>query len=317
MKDIQDFSELSPDDILTALEQNGYSPTGQFIQLNSFENRVFDVFLEDKERIIIKFFRPGKWNKAALQEEQVFLNELMTNDVSVSLPLKLKNGTGLGFFRGVGFSIFKKAVGRALEELSPEDLTRIGRMMGRMHNIGKQSQVKHRPPFFDESFFDPFMNSIQSVIIPDLLSDYEAVAQDIVDYLADILDPRDFFRIHGDLHKGNVMVVEKPERHFVLIDFDDFTSGPAEQDLWMFLNPENFDADLDVLLEGYNEFRELDVPSRATLEALRGYRILRYAYWITSRWKDPSFPQLFPQFHTYNYWAEELQTLKGISHQLG
>lgn len=310
------FYQLTPDFVLNAVEMSGWRLTGELIQLNSYENRVYSLRTEDKNQVITKFYRPGRWPEAALREEHFFLEELQIAGVSVVAPLKQKNGDTLSLHDGIWCAVFPKARGRMPQEFQLDELTSLGRVLARLHNVGSQGKCHYRAIIDAEHMGRSALDVILPLVPHQLRDRYENVASDLLDFLDDRLEPDKFQRIHGDCHRGNVLQTDDPgkPKEFFLVDFDDFGWGPVAQDLWMLFrhDEEDVDDEIDAFLKGYTELRDFDEDDLELMQPLRGLRILHYAAWIARRWEDPSFPQLFPQFASDAYWFEELQALEKI-----
>jgi hypothetical protein len=80
---------LDPQQVLAALDAAGLRGDGRILQLNSYENRVFQVLLEDGRAVVAKFYRPGRWSDAQILEEHDFALELAEAEVPVVPPLVL------------------------------------------------------------------------------------------------------------------------------------------------------------------------------------------------------------------------------------
>src|SRR5438445_11434240 len=83
------YAQLTPPAVLEALDAVGLRGDGRLIQLNSYENRVFQVFLEGGRVIVAKFYRPGRWSDAQILEEHRFAAELARNEIPVAAPIAL------------------------------------------------------------------------------------------------------------------------------------------------------------------------------------------------------------------------------------
>jgi Ser/Thr protein kinase RdoA (MazF antagonist) len=317
------FYQLDPDLVLAATEEAGFAPTGEFSQLNSYENRVFDIKLEPGQaqpRVIAKFYRPGRWSTEAIQEEHDFLFDLDREGIPVVAPLVLKNKKSLLEIDGMNVAFFPKCIGRMPDELLENDLYQVGRRLAQIHNIGARKDFHHRAvigqfPYSPEENLD----FLSHWVTPGLWPRYEAACSQIIDFLADQLDPASFLRIHGDCHRGNLLMRPLPTGHneFFFVDFDDSAMGPEVQDFWMLLTgEENSDEarlERDLILSGYEELREFPDHQWKLIPGLRGLRIFNYAAWIARRWEDPSFPRIFTEFNTFTYWAEETEALEKIA----
>ena len=315
------FFELSPEKVMRAVEDRGFLTTGKFYQLNSYENRVFDIVLEEQpsflsnKHVIAKFYRPGKWSLKALQEEHDFLHELKSEQIPVVAPLRI-DGKTVFETDGMYMTLFEKTLGRMPQEFVNNELEQVGRLIAQLHNIGAQKKFKERPTLLSQSHLGwRALNILSDWVVPEIWVRYQVAAQRILDYLEEFLEPHSFTRIHGDCHKGNLL---SNGMNFFFVDFDDALNGPAVQDFWMLLSgsPEDSDEELSQLLKGYEELRDFDDAELDLIPALRGLRILSYAAWIAARWQDPSFPRLFPNFNTYVYWAEEVEALEKIAWSL-
>ena len=317
------FYKLTPDFVLNAVESSGWRTTGEYLQLNSYENRVYSLRLEDPagEQIIAKFYRPGRWSEASIREEHAFLSELESNGVAVIAPTLQKNGDTLSRHDGLWCTIFPKARGRMPQEFTGDDLTRLGRVIARLHNVGALTPARARPTLDAQNMGWPALETLRPLISPAVRDRYLDAAQTILEYLEDEVDPRDFQRIHGDCHRGNVLQTDEAgqPRQFFLLDFDDFGNGLVTQDLWMLFRHDDDDIgdELDAFLTGYTELRDFDEDELRLMTPLRGLRILHYAAWIARRWSDPSFPQIFPQFGSEGYWFDEQRALEAVVLRLG
>ncbi|MBL7542777.1 MAG: serine/threonine protein kinase [Bdellovibrionaceae bacterium] len=313
---ISSFFNLDPETVLKTCENAGFRPTGLFTQLNSYENRVFDIQLEGAENIIAKFYRPQRWSKEAILQEHHFLNELNEAEIPSLNPIRLHNHSTLIESAGIYVAFFPKFRGRMPQELSLSDLNRIGQLFARVHNVGAKSVATDRP-VMDTSYYGGWetLGILQSWVVPEVADRYFPAAETILEFIDQNFDPSEFIRIHGDAHKGNILQMQES---YFLVDFDDFCNGPAIQDFWMLLsyNNETLTDEKDAFIDGYQMFREFPFHQLNWIEALRGLRIIMYAGWIAKRWQDPSFPRLFPDFGTYSYWAEEVEALEKISWNL-
>ncbi len=319
----EDFYSLTPDEVMNALEQEGFVPTGQFTQLNSYENRVFDIHLEPGSpkapRVVVKFYRPGRWSEQAILEEHGFIEDLAQAGLPVIAPFALRDGKTVSLGHGIWFAVFPRAVGRMVDEFRTEDFRRLGRTLAHLHNVGATKKAPHRPVLTTEAYGDESLRYLQGWIDPDVMDRYNAAAESILNACRPRLARNKKMRIHGDCHRGNILKTDFVDRpsEFFFVDFDDCCTGPAIQDFWMLLSePESSEIgkqELDLLLSGYEELRHMDDDEIRMIPLLRGLRILYYAAWIARRWEDPSFPQLFPQFLEYDYWANEAKALELIA----
>lgn len=313
------FRVLNPEFVLQACEQAGFQPTGELTQLNSYENRVFEIGDEVSSKIIGKFYRPLRWNESVIAEEHEFLQDLKREGLLTIAPLVQKNSLSintLGKKDSLYFAFFEKASGRMPQEFSLQNLKQIGRSLALLHNVGAQKKFKHRVTLNTDTFGWQSLDLLEKWVAPEMWSRYSSAAKEILWFLDDELEHFDFQRIHGDCHRGNLLELEK---NFYFVDFDDCCTGPAVQDFWMLFSSTNVDeesAELDAILEGYLELRDWDEREMILVPALRALRIIHYAAWIARRWTDPSFPKLFPLYGSNNYWAEETEAIERIAWQL-
>jgi Ser/Thr protein kinase RdoA (MazF antagonist) len=311
------FYELQPNLILSTAEKQGFVPTGELIQLNSYENRVFEIKLENRDSIIAKYYRPGRWNEKTILDEHLFTSELQKESIEVASALKLKNNSTLDTVDEIHYAFFDKVRGRMVQELTLPHFKKLGRWLARLHNVGSLHQAEHRAnigPTNDNKWLH--LERMLSMVAPEVINRYETASIELFERLDEALENFDFIRLHGDLHRGNIL--EDSTGEFVMVDFDDMINGPEVQDFWMLMPSSDVkdSPEFDTLIECYSELREFPYEQLELIPLLRGYRIITYAMWIMNRWQDPSFPRLFPDFGSYSYWAEETENLEKILYQL-
>ena len=307
------YATLGPELILDALEDQGHATDGRILALNSYENRVFQIGCEGGQAVIAKFYRPGRWSDAQIQEEHAFCHELATQELPVVTPIQNARGNSLFEFKGFRFAVYPRRGGRAPELGNLDNLLVIGRLLGRMHAIGAVQAFEHRPRLDSQSFGHDSIALISEQFIPaDLKTPYDTLTADVmagVDEAMRDCDPSQYIRLHGDCHIGN-MLWRDGGPHFV--DFDDTRMAPAIQDIWMLLSGSRAEqtAQLAEIIEGYNEFFDFHPRQLRLLEALRSLRMLHYSAWLGRRWSDPAFPHNFPWFNTNRYWSEHILHLR-------
>lgn len=313
-KELSAFTQLTPDTMLNAIESEGIECDGRFLALNSYENRVYQVGVEDKDFLVAKFYRPNRWSDEAILEEHQYTLDLEALEVPVIAPSVNAAGKTLhkqGDFR---FALYPNRGGRALELDNPDQLELLGRFIGRIHAVGVTKDFEYRPTLDIESFaIKPREYLLNNNFIPDyLIEAYDTLTRDLIIQVERKLEEAGdirYLRLHGDFHPSNVLYRDKIPH---IVDFDDARMGPAVQDLWMFLSGDRqyMNQRLGDLLVGYEQFFEFDSRELQLIEALRTLRIIHYAGWLAVRWSDPAFTHAFPWFNTINYWEEHVLALR-------
>ena len=308
------YQNLTPDLILDAVESCGYRCDGRQFALNSFENRVYQVWLEDEIALVAKFYRSQRWSNEAILEEHRFALALAVREIPVVAPLAVTDGATLNEHRGFRFALFPRKPGRAPELDDSDTLRWIGRFLGRIHAVGALTPFRYRPAFDIASFGEePARFVVEHGFVPvDLTTAYQAIVHDALQRVAQCYQRAGAvrnIRLHGDCHAGNILWSDQGP-HFV--DLDDCRSGPAVQDLWMLLSGDHgaMSAQLGHVVAGYREFHDFSPAELALIEALRTLRMIHYAGWIASRWHDPAFPASFPWFNTQRYWRDQILGLR-------
>jgi Ser/Thr protein kinase RdoA (MazF antagonist) len=308
------FSTLTPDIVLDALDSVGLRGDGRLLALNSYENRVYQVGMEDGPPLVAKFYRPQRWSDAAILEEHDFVRELVEREIPVVPAMQLTQGRTLHVFEDFRFAVFTKHGGRAPELEDSATLEWMGRFIGRIHAVGALAPFSARPVLDIKSFGEEPRDFLlaQGFVPHDLEAAYRSVAAQALDGVRRCFERAGelaTLRLHGDCHSGNVLWTEAGP-HFV--DFDDSRSGPAVQDLWMLLSGERADMvrQLSDLLAGYEDFFDFDPRQLHVIEALRTLRLMHYAAWLARRWDDSAFPVAFPWFNTQRYWQDRILELR-------
>ncbi len=313
MEPLAPYAGLTPDAVLDALDAVGLRGDGRQLALNSYENRVYQVWLEDGGALVAKFYRPGRWSDAAILEEHTFTRELAEREIPVVAPLVI-DGTSLHRHAGFRFALYPRQGGRVPELSDPATLEWMGRFIGRIHAIGALKKFEHRPTLDLASFGEaPRDFLLAGEWLPaDLLAAYRSVVDQALDGVRRAFERAGAvagIRLHGDCHMGNVLWTDDGP-HFV--DFDDSRMGPAVQDLWMLLSGERGERirQLSDVLAGYEDFMEFDSRELHLIEALRTLRLIHYAAWLARRWSDPAFPAAFPWFNSQRYWQDHILALR-------
>ena len=306
------YAGLTAECVLDALDSVGVRGDGRMIALNSYENRVYQLWRDDEPPVVAKFYRPLRWSDDAILEEHALVDALVAHEIPAVAPFTI-DGRTLHRFGDFRFSVFARHGGRAPELEQRATLEHLGRYIARMHTVGAASRFEHRPALTVESFGDESRAFLlDRHFVPD---DICAAWTSIVDQALQAVRrayadrPLTLLRLHGDCHGGNVLWTDAGP-HFV--DFDDARSGPAVQDLWMLLSGERdaMESQLRVLVGAYESFRDFDRRELALIEPLRTLRLLHYSAWIARRWNDPAFPAAFPWFNTQRYWQDRILELR-------
>lgn len=328
------FTGLTPDTVLDALDTVGLRGDGRLIQLNSYENRVFQVFLEDGRVVVAKFYRPARWTDAQILEEHRFAAELMADECPVVAPWPLsvqpdpllparacaldgqpastliEVDTAGGPYR---FAVAERRAGRAPEFDQPGVLAWVGRLIGRMHRVGARQPFEHRAKVDVDSLGRASRETLLACgqIPPDVLPMWLTQVDRVIELTQRAFDRAGDvaqLRLHGDCHIGNILWTDAGP-HFV--DLDDCATGPAVQDLWMLLSGGAADGRRDVneMLSGYEQFMDFDDRALTLIEPLRSLRMLHHSAWLARRWSDPAFKAGFPWFEQPTYWAQRATEL--------
>jgi len=307
------YTALTPDVIIDAVEALGHRCDGRVLALNSYENRVYQVGVEDGPPVVAKFYRPGRWSTPAILEEHDFALELSRAEIPVIAPL-LRGGKSLFEAAGFRYAVYPRCGGHWPELATRDERLWMGRFLGRIHAVGALRAFRERPAldwrvlgsetaeFLLESGWIP----------PHLEPAYESLARDVLALVEQRFaeaTPYRRLRLHGDCHPGNVLWTDEGP-HFV--DLDDCVTGPAVQDLWMLVSggSDEMGAQLSELLEGYARFADFDRRELLLVEPLRTLRIMHYAGWLARRWEDPAFPRAFPWFGESRFWEQHVLNLR-------
>jgi Ser/Thr protein kinase RdoA (MazF antagonist) len=305
------YLSLTPEVQLDALASIGIYPESGLTALNSYENRVLLFTDENKTRYVVKFYRPQRWNKEQLLEEHQFCLELAQQGSHLAPPVTI-NGQTLFFFQGYYFALFQSLSARTMEPDNIDQFFDLGVALGKMHRIAAQQPFQYRETLDTQTLLSDPLQALQaSPLVPTFIREplFET-ANTLEQLVKEQFKPGDnLIRLHGDCHTSNILINDNAP---YFVDFDDSRMGPAVQDLWMLLNGDRQEKQLQLsmLLDGYQEEYEFDTQQLALIESLRTMRIINYVNWINKRWSDLAFPKNFPWFTTDQYWKELLQSLQ-------
>ncbi|MDH3935568.1 MAG: serine/threonine protein kinase [Gammaproteobacteria bacterium] len=308
-----DYAGLTPDTLLDAVEECGYRSDGRFIALNSYENRVYQIGIEDDVPVIAKFYRPCRWSNEAIREEHDFAMELANQEIPVVPPL-LFNASTLHAHQGYRFALYRRQGGHWPELGTQDEREWVGRFIARIHAVGATRPFEHRPQLDIESFGHASVCFLleQEFIPAHIETAYRTLTEDLLQQISSAYNNAgdiQKIRLHGDCHPGNILWTDDGP-HFV--DLDDCRTGPAIQDIWMLISGDRHEMQTQLIdiMEGYLQFHDFDYRELLLIEPLRTLRILHYAAWLARRWEDPAFPRAFPWFNTARYWEEHILALR-------
>ncbi len=308
------YEQLTPNTILDAVESVGQCCDGRIQPLNSYENRVYQVGIEDHAPLIAKFYRPQRWSNDAINEEHRFTIDLAEQEIPVVAPIPNAQGQTLSEHAGFRFSLSPRHGGRWPELDAAENLERIGRYLGRIHALGAITTFTHRPTLSVDHFGTrSYHFLLENDFIPfECQNEYMQVVETVLETVSDVILQNSHYkniRLHGDCHPGNILWTDQGAH---IVDFDDCINGPAIQDLWMLLsgNRQQMSLQLSHILRGYKEFHIFSHGELVLIEPLRTLRLLHYSAWLARRWQDPAFPKNFPWFNSANYWQDQINSFK-------
>lgn len=306
------FHALNPDTAITLVEKSlGIYCSNLCRPLASYINRVYELEDEDRHGIIVKFYRPGRWSTAALQDEHEFLLELAEQEVPVIAPLKLQNGQTLGTYENIHFAVFPKCGGRSYDEYNDEQWVELGHLIGRTHAVGAQHLPKDRiilaPDRSTRNQVDYILGG--NFVPADLTGQYEQLTSLLIAEISPLFSGVEMIRLHGDCHCANL--IYRPGESFFIIDFDDMAVAPPVQDFWMLL-PDYADKspiEIDLFLEGYEIFRHFDRSTLRLIEPLRAMRFIHYSAWCAHQFAEDGASVIVPDFGSHHYWQREIKDL--------
>jgi Ser/Thr protein kinase RdoA (MazF antagonist) len=312
--DQRPFQDLTPDRIMDAVESTGLRCDGRLTALNSFENRVYQIGIEDAAPVVVKFYRPRRWSDAAIGEEHAFCAELVAAEIPVVAPLALAARGTLATAHGFRFALYPKCPGRAPELDDEDTIEWLGRFIARIHAVGARIRFARRPRIGVETYGEASLALLlkRDLVPAELRAAYSSAANHALERVraryADAGAVQEI-RLHADCHAGNILWTPDGP-HFV--DLDDCRMGPAIQDLWMLLSGDRpaMERQLAAVVRGYRLFRDFDARELWLIEPLRTLRIIHHSAWLAERWHDPAFPIAFPWFGTERYWQDQILALK-------
>jgi Ser/Thr protein kinase RdoA (MazF antagonist) len=306
------FERLTPDSILSAVEQGSGVPlTSLAISLPSYINRVYELRAKDGTKLIVKFYRPGRWSRGAIEDEHQFLLDCTEAELPVVAPMVLPNGKTIAEDNGMLLSLFPKRSGRQLEITADSDWPRLGSLIARMHLCGERRKASHRITIGPRESALADVNHLCTTVIPERLrQQFNTTAMRLIDASAPLFEETEHIRIHGDCHRGNIL--DRLDEGLLLIDFDDMAMGPPVQDLWLLLpdRATKSEHEIGLFLSGYERFRRFDRKSLRCIEPLRAMRMIYFLAWCSRQMDDFVFKRNFPDWGSDPFWQREINDLR-------
>jgi len=313
----KNFDKLTPDIMIDAVERAlGRPMLGLAAPLPSYINRVYEFETAEKQRVIAKFYRPGRWKLDAIEAEHRFVADCAADDIPVIAPIILPSGKTLAETGdGIIFTVFPKRFGREVEINDDDAWRRIGMVIARMHLAGARAEAPER------MLLDPRATTTSQMrylldgnhITPMFHDDFERIVSEILEIIDPLFEDIEYIRIHADLHRANIL--ERPDEGLMIIDFDDMMEGPPVQDLWLLLPQHIHESqrELDLILEGYTQLRDFEFETIRLIEPLRAMRIIYFLSWCSTQVNDYKFQHNFPEWGGDAFWRREISDLQ---HQL-
>ncbi|HOX30790.1 MAG TPA: serine/threonine protein kinase [Spirochaetales bacterium] len=318
------FDLLGPELVVEAAEGSlpGLRLDGTVSAYPSYVNRVYGLRSEEGGELVAKFYRPGRWSRAAIAEEHRFLRDCAAAEIPVVIPLELAGGESLGELiledeaggpdLAFLFALFPKMGGRNFDAEGDEDWTRLGSLLGRVHAAGAAGSAPARERCGPRELSLPQLAYLLEGghLHPDHRRPFEKLCRGLLEEIAPLFEGRRSLRIHGDCHRGNIL--DRPGEGLVLIDFDDMMTGPAAQDLWLLLpdHAASCGRELAMLIDGYEAFRPFDRRELELVEPLRFMRMIHFLAWRARQRRDLWFRGSFPDWGGEAFWIKELEDLR-------
>lgn len=316
-KAVGDFDILTPEVMVSAVETAMDCPmTGLAIAMPSYINRVYEVQTQEGKRLIAKFYRPGRWSLKTLQEEHQFMLDCAAEEIPLVPPLVFANGKTIAESHGIYFAIFEKKSGREFDiRNEEEDWQRLGNIVARIHLAGSQREAPNRLRLHPQT---ATAKEIDYLLDNGFVSDnskveFSDICQEILELITGLFDNKEYIRVHGDCHRGNLL--DRPDEGIMVIDFDDMMIAPPIQDLWLLLpgHAQDCQMEIELLLDGYRQFRDFDYSSLQLIEPLRVMRIIYFLSWCSRQIGDYKFEHHYPDWGSPSFWRRETADLR---HQL-
>jgi len=306
------FELLTPDSILSAVEQaTGVPLTSLAVSLPSYINRVYELRAKDGTKLIVKFYRPGRWTRESIMDEHRFILDCQDAELPVVAPLAFPDGATIADHNGILFSMFPKRSGRQLEINTDQDWERLGSLIARLHLCGEKRLAASRITMSPRlSTTDDVRHLCDGVVPARLVDSFRSIAMKLIDAGAPLFETLETIRIHGDCHRGNIL--DRLDEGLLLIDFDDMAMGPPVQDLWLLLpdRATKSEHEIGLFVSGYERFRRFDRAGIRCIEPLRAMRMIYFLAWCGRQMNDFVFKRNFPDWGSDNFWQKEINDLR-------
>ena len=309
------FFNISEEDCRDLLKEYDFD-FKDFTSFESAENRVFGF--DDK---IIKFYRPHRWSLEALNEEILFLKDLLEAKLSFVHPIG-----GVEVWKGLFYVIFEKVKKPYKEDrvvLDEDSVSNMVNLIAQFHEVGSRREALSRYQFDSEAISLGCFEVIKSAgFLPQSL--YKRYEEIIINLNKRIqgFGYIPVQRIHGDAQIGNIVWREnKP----IFLDLDDFHMGPIALDLkllsfgWRLeslsekMDPvERRKIQQQIVLDVYRESRTFSEKWESLMPLLGICRDIQFDAWFSARWKDPGFAEYYSGENIANvgWWTDNIDKLE-------
>ncbi|CBW26021.1 conserved hypothetical protein [Halobacteriovorax marinus SJ] len=311
------FLNLNITDCKSTVEEIGFS-SASGVSYDSAENRVFGF-----DEIVVKFYRPGRWSKEAIEEEFVFLKDLQDHGVSFVRPIG-----EVGTWKGLNYIVYERVARPYVDDrsiLDEESVKRMVHTVAQIHKVGAKREASHRPFFNPKDMGEGCFEVIQRAgFLPtSQFKRYEDVISELVRKVASFGDIP-IQRIHGDTYSGNVLWKGS---HPIFMDLDDFQVGPVAIDVKLLSFPWRLDSlseqmdrrerraiQNEMVLKFYREVNDFPKEWEKLFPLLSVYRDIQFDAWFSARWNEPGFAKNYEDddITQESWWLENLEGLEDL-----
>ncbi len=209
------------------------------------------------------------------------------------------------------YAFFKKEGGRSHDEFNDNQLAQLGRLLARVHLVGRQEVAETRIKMTPEIYLNKNLEYLltRNILPLELESTYKHLVLYLFDKILPLFNDIRLQRIHGDCHLSNILWQEDKA---LLIEFHDIVMGPPVQDIWLLIPGQDDDAKYkrQILLDAYETFLDFDYASLALIEPLRAMRYVNFSTWLARRADDPAFKRTYLHFYKRYFWEHEINNLQ-------